>query len=260
MYRNNKVMYGRFAALLGMFLFLSFTSQDKKIKIYLIGDSTMCLYEPSRAPVTGWGMPFSNFFDSGVKIENKARGGRSTRTFISENRWKAVIDSLSEGDYVFMQFGHNDEAKEEKYKDRYTPIEDYKKNLILFIAESRSKKANPVLVTPVSRMKFDKDGNAQETHTEYTNAVYEVAKQLKAPIIDLDKSSRKLYQKLGPERTKMLFMQIEPNVNPIYPEGVKDNTHFNELGAREIAQLVLDGIRILNFSLADHIVKPTPKK
>lgn len=260
MNRNFKTIGKRFVVLLGIILLVSFTAKDKKIKIYLIGDSTMCSYEPSRVPVTGWGMPFVNFFDAGVKIENKARGGRSTRTFLSENRWKSVTDSLSEGDYVFIQFGHNDGAKEEKYKDRYTPVEDYKKNLMLFITESRAKKASPVLVTPVSRMKFDKDGNAQETHAEYTNAVYEVAKQSNTPMIDLDKKSRDLYQKLGPECAKMLFMQIEPNVNPIYPDGQKDNTHFNELGAREIAQLVLEGIRSLNLPLTGHIVKPLPKK
>jgi len=88
----------------------------KKIKLYLIGDSTMCEYEPNRAPLTGWGMPFKYFFDSTVTTDNRARGGRSTRTFISENRWQPIADSLQEGDYVLIQFGHNDEAKEEKYK------------------------------------------------------------------------------------------------------------------------------------------------
>src|SRR5438067_11200449 len=113
----------------------------KKIKVYLIGDSTVCEYEPTRAPLTGWGMPFKYFFDSTVVIDNRAKGGRSTRTFLSENRWTPIADSLQEGDYVFIQFGHNDEAKEEKYKDRYTPVPDYKKNLIKFITETRAKKA-----------------------------------------------------------------------------------------------------------------------
>jgi lysophospholipase L1-like esterase len=250
----------KFAAAFGMLLLMSFALQQKKIRIYLIGDSTMCLYEPSRAPVTGWGMPFVNFFDKTVQFENRARGGRSTRTFLSENRWKPIADSLSAGDYVLMQFGHNDEAKEEIYKDRYTPVADYKTNLIRFITETRGKKANPILITPVSRMKFDARGIAQETHAEYTSAVYEVGKQYDTPVIDLDKASRELYQQLGPERTKMLFMQIAPGVNPVYPEGQKDNTHFNELGAREIAQLVLREIRTLNLELANHIVKPVAKK
>ena len=101
---------------------------NRQIKIYLIGDSTICEYEPQRAPLTGWGMPFKYFFDSTVVVDNRAKGGRSTRTFLNEGRLQPIADSLQEGDYVLMQFGHNDEAKEEKYKDRYTPVPDYKTN------------------------------------------------------------------------------------------------------------------------------------
>jgi len=232
----------------------------KKIKVYLIGDSTMCLYEPQRAPVTGWGMPFVNFFDSTVKIENRARGGRSTRTFISENRWQPIADSLEKGDYVLMQFGHNDEAKEEKYKDRYTPVPDYKTNLTRFVNETRAKNAIPVIITPVTRMRFDKNNVAQETHIEYTAAAYEVAAALQVPLIDLDKKSRDLLQQWGPDKSKMLFMQLAPGENPIYPEGQKDNTHFNEYGARIMAQIVLKEIQNLKLELAERIVKPPVKK
>jgi len=228
---------------------------DKKTKVYLIGDSTMCDYEPQRAPLTGWGMPFKYFFDSTIEIDNRARGGRSTRTFLSEGRWQPIADNLQEGDYVLMQFGHNDEAKEEKYKDRYTPVVDYKTNLAKFIAETNAKKAIPVLITPVSRMRF-KDGRQQPTHEEYTAAVYEVAKQQNVPLIDLDKKSRELYQQLGEEATKLLFMQLAPGEHPAYPEGQKDNTHFNEYGARRIAELVLAGLKDAKLELAERIVKP----
>lgn len=237
-------------------LLLGFTiPPNRQIKIYLIGDSTMCEYEPQRAPLTGWGMPFKYFFDSTVVVDNRAKGGRSTRTFLNEGRWQPIADSLQEGDYVLMQFGHNDEAKEEKYKDRYTPVPDYKTNLIKFITETRAKKATPVIITPVSRMRFDKDGRQQETHTEYTAACYQVAKQYNVPLIDLDKRSRELFQQLGPENAKLLFMQLEPGENPSYPEGQKDNTHFNAYGARRIAELVLQQIQELHLGLADHVVK-----
>ena len=235
------------------------TSQ-KKTKVWMIGDSTMCYYGPERAPLTGWGMPFATFFDSTLQFDNRAKGGRSTRTFISENRWQPIADSLQGGDYVLIQFGHNDEAKEEKYKDRYTPPEDYRKNLIRFITETRNKNAYPVLITPVSRMRFDKKGNALETHTEYTAIVLEVAKEQRVPVVDLDKESRQLYQKLGPEATKLLFMQLEPGEHPFYPEGSKDNTHFNELGARKMAQIVLSAVRSLQLELAKHIVVRTTAK
>jgi lysophospholipase L1-like esterase len=232
----------------------------RKIHVYLVGDSTMCYYEPSRAPLTGWGMPFTGFFDSAVEINNRARGGRSTRTFLSENRWAPIVDSLEEGDYVFIQFGHNDEAKEEKYKDRYTPVPDFEKNLIQFITDTRRKKANPVLITPVSRMKFDKAGNALETHAEYSAAVISVGKELNVPVIDLDARSRELFQKLGPAQSALLFMQLDTMEHPNYPNGQKDNTHFNDYGARRIAELVLLEMRRLNSGLLDHITKPVIKK
>lgn len=232
----------------------------KKIKVWMIGDSTMCLYESNRAPLTGWGMPFAGFFDSTVTVANKARGGRSTRTFISENQWQPIADSLQEGDYVLIQFGHNDEAKEEKYKDRYTPVPDYKTNLVKFIAESRAKKAIPVLITPVTRMKFDKQGKAQETHIEYSAAVWEVGNEYHVPVIDLDTKSRNLLQQFGPEYSKMLYMQLDSLQHPNYPGGQKDNTHFNEFGARRMAELVLAEIRNLIPELTERIVVPPVKR
>ena len=242
--------------LLGLFLLTAFSSSPgKKIKVYLIGDSTVCEYEQQRAPLTGWGMPFKFFFDSTVTIDNRAKGGRSTRTFLSENRWQPIADSLQEGDYVFIQFGHNDEAKEEKYKDRYTPVPDYKTNLVKFITETRAKKATPVLVTPVTRMRFNSEGKQQETHTEYTAAVFEVGKQYNVPVIDLDKKSRELLNQFGPEKAKLLYMHLEPGEHPAYPDGQKDNTHFSEYGARRMAELVLAGIRELNLELVSHIIK-----
>lgn len=241
----------------GVLLLLAFAfPPKKKIRVWLIGDSTLCPYELTRAPITGWGMPFANFFDSSVVIDNRAKGGRSTRTFLSENRWQPIENSLQEGDYVFIQFGHNDEAKEPQYAARYTPVPDYKINLIKFVSETRAKKANPVIVTPVTRMRFDKAGIQQETHAEYTAACYEISKQLDVPLIDLDKKSRELVQQFGPENAKLLFMQLEPGEHPNYPEGQKDNTHFNEFGARKIAELVLAGIKELHLELADRIVKP----
>ena len=232
----------------------------KKIKVYLIGDSTMCEYETSRAPLTGWGMPFKYFFDSTVIVDNRARGGRSTRTFISENRWQPIADSLKEGDYVLMQFGHNDEAKEEKYKDRYTPVPDYKTNLIKFITETMAKNANPVLITPVTRMRFDKGGNVEETHKEYTAAVWEVGKEYNVPVIDLDEKSRELLHQFGPVNSKYLFMQLDSLEHPNYPAGQKDNTHFTEFGARKMAEIVLAEIRNLRLELAERIVVPAVKK
>ena len=246
----NKIYFLFFSILLMSFVF----QPTKKIQIWLIGDSTVCYYGPERAPITGWGMPFSWFFDSTVQTNNRARGGRSTRTFINENRWQPISDSLQEGDYVLMQFGHNDEAKEEKYKDRYTSPDDYRKNLIKFITETKAKKANPIVITPVSRMRFDTTGKALETHKEYSEIAIAVAIEMNIPFIDLDKESRKLLQELGPQASKLLFLQLAPGEHPFYPAGIKDNTHFSELGARKMACIVLAGIKEQQLALAKYII------
>lgn len=248
-----------FGCLVFLLTITSFILPSQKVTVWLIGDSTVCEYEPSRSPVAGWGMPFATFFDSSVKIENKARGGRSTRTFISEDRWSSIETKFKEGDYVFIQFGHNDEAKEERYKERYTPVPDYKLNLTKFIKESRNRKAVPVLITPVSRMRF-KQGIAEETHKDYSQAVWEIGKEHSVTVIDLDKKSRELYQELGSEKTKYLFMQLDSLAHPNYPNGQKDNTHFNDYGARIIAQLVLHEVKVLLPDLYNKVTKPRTAK
>lgn len=233
--------------------------EPPKIKVYLIGDSTMCLYKGKQLPLTGWGMPFADYFDSGVSIDNCARGGRSTKTFVAENRWRPIADSLKEGDYVMIQFGHNDEAKTPQHPERYTPVPDYKNYLVGFINDARKKKANPILITPVSRRSFDKDGKALETHVEYSKAVLEVGEQYHVAVIDLDRKSRELFQQLGLVKTQMLFMDLDTAEHPNYPLGRKDNTHFNETGARMLAQIILNDLKEKKIALADHIVKGNNK-
>ena len=239
---------------IGFFLSTSFTFYpNKKIKVWLIGDSTMSIKETKAYPETGWGMPFVYFFDSSIVIDNRAKNGRSTRTFISEKLWQPVYENIQEGDYVFIQFGHNDESKEKV--DRYTTPEEYKANLTLFVTETRKKKGNPILLTPVARRRF-KDGKAIESHEIYSSLVRQLAKDLKVPLIDLDKKSMELYQQMGEETSKLLFLQLEKGEHPNYPDGKVDNTHFNELGARKVAQLVLTEIQSLKLPLANYIIKP----
>ena len=229
----------------------------KKIKVWLIGDSTMSVKDTKAYPETGWGMPFVYFFDSTVTVDNRAKNGRSTRTFISEKLWQPVAENMKEGDYVFIQFGHNDESKEKV--DRYTTPEEYKANLTMFVNETRAKKGIPVLLTPVSRRRF-KDGRQVETHEVYSKLVRELAGELKVAFIDLDKKSMELYQQYGEETSKLFFLQLLPGEHPNYPEGKTDNTHFSELGARKIAQIVLAEIQALKLELADHVIKPVIKK
>ena len=128
-----------------------------------------------------------------------------------------------------------------------------------FITETRARKATPILLTPVSRRRFV-EGKIQETHVEYSKLVIEVAKEQNTPVIDLDKLSRELLQEFGEEQSKLLFLQLQPGEHPNYPEGKNDNTHFSELGARKIAQIVLREIRNLDLELAKRIAKPPVKK
>lgn len=237
-------------------LLSSFNVTQEHIKVYLIGDSTMSEKPVSRYPETGWGMAFRYFLDSTATVENHAKNGRSTRTFISENRWAPIVEKLKPGDYVFIQFGHNDEAKEKV--ERYTTPDEYKLNLRRFVDETRKKNANPVLITPVARRRF-REGKVIESHTVYSALVREVASQENVPLVDLDQTSMELYQRIGEEASKLLFLQLQPGEHPNYPAGKDDNTHFNELGARLIAQLVLRDIIALKLGLADHVVKPGPK-
>lgn len=231
--------------------------EKKKIKIFLAGDSTIAIKETKAYPETGWGMPFVYFWDSSVTVVNRAKNGRSTKTFLSEGLWKSITGEAREGDYVFIQFGHNDESKEKG--ERYATPDTFRMNLTRFIADTRALKAIPILFTPVSRRKFDSTGKAMETHREYSAYVKEVAASEKVLCIDLDSKSRDLYQQFGKNDSKLLFMQLKPGEHPNYPEGKDDNTHFNELGARLIAQLVLQEIRTQIPELAQRIIVPVKK-
>lgn len=235
------------------FIFL----REGKTTIYLIGDSTMANKEVNAFPETGWGMPFTYFFDSTVEVENLARNGRSTKSFMEEGLWQKALDEMKGGDYVLIQFGHNDEGKQKV--GRYTTPDEFKNNLEKYVNDSRSKKAIPVLITPVARRTFDSSGNIKESHPVYADAVREVAKKLHVPLIDLDEKSKALLQKFGPENSKWLFNYVAPDENPNYPKGHKDDTHFDELGAMKMAEIVLAEIKNLNLDLANRIYTPLKK-
>lgn len=245
-----------FLAISSIFLF-SFMHTEKKKKIWLCGDSTIAIKQTTAYPETGWGMPFVYFWDSTIEVKNLAKNGRSTKTFINEGLWSQVTNEAAEGDFVYIQFGHNDESEEKK--DRYTNPEEFKSNLKKFINETKALKAIPILLTPVSRRKFDEAGMAQETHTIYSNLVKEVALSENALLIDLDTKSRELYQTFGKEKSTLLFLQLQSGEHPNYPDGKIDNTHFSELGARLIAQLVLKETQQLNTDLNSHIIIPKKK-
>lgn len=237
--------------LLSVLLLMLPAACPEPITVYLIGDSTMSDKPVRDAPETGWGMPFKTFFDESVTVENHAVNGRSTRTFIDEGRWTPIAEALEPGDWVIIQFGHNDEVPT---KEQYTPPGEYIDNLSLFVRETRAAGATPVLMTPVARRRFDDAGKLVDTHAGYSALVRMTADSLDVPLVDMDRRSRDLLSRLGPECSRFLFNHIEPGLHPNYPDGVQDDTHFNELGARRMAELALAGIRQLGLEPADRVV------
>lgn len=223
----------------------------EKIHIYLVGDSTMSVKSANAVPEMGWGVPFASFFDSSVVVENHAQNGRSTRSFMQEKRWDTIVNKLQEGDFVLVQFGHNDEIPTKKSA---TTPDEFRKNLEKYVTDTREKSAFPVLITAVARRSFSPEGKLADTHREYSDITRSVAKQLNVPLVDLDERSRTLLQQMGPESSKLLYLHLQPGEHPNYPDGKTDDTHFNELGARLMAQLVLKEIRALKLPLAARTV------
>lgn len=250
------------------FAIMSFIKPKSKTTVYLIGDSTVADYAnnyeegkdymKTRYPVTGWGQVFQQFFvkDSlkkinkliktdSVFVDDRARGGRSTRTFFQEGRWRSVYDNLKKGDLVLIQFGHNDAAEDRP--ERYVNIEGYKEFLRLFIEQTKAKGAKPILITPVARNFPWKDGQLQNIHGLYPQAVKDVAKEMDVLCIDLTQKSIDFFTKKGqPYVSENYFMNFKGGLYEAYPDGQKDNTHFQTKGAVEVARLVFEGMKELN--------------
>ncbi|RKN84065.1 rhamnogalacturonan acetylesterase [Paenibacillus ginsengarvi] len=220
--------------------------------VYLAGDSTVSSYGASAAPMAGWGQMIGELFQDGVQVRNEARGGRSSKSFIGEGRLAPIAEAITPGDYLFIQFGHNDQKNDEA---RYTsPNETYPHYLRQYIEAARTKGATPVLFTPVERRLFGEDGRLKDSHGAYPAAVLKLADEENVTVIDLRQKSRSLLESLGDEASKKLFTWLEPGESPNYPSGTQDNTHFNETGAREIARLVAEGIRESGLALANRLL------
>lgn len=242
-----------FVSIFMVVVFSSALEQEDRITIYTIGDSTMADKDTVGNPERGWGQALPLYFDTNkVRIENHAKNGRSTKSFIDEGRWDAVVSKLKKGDYVFIQFGHNDEKQQsvERYTD---PHGAYKANLTRFVNETRAKGAYPVLMTPIVRRHFDESGHLIDTHGEYPEAVRELAQELNVPFIDMEAKTRGMIERLGPEDSKRLFVWFEAGEYPRFPEGKQDDTHLNWEGAVAVAGLAVQCIQELNLPLTRYL-------
>ncbi|HRX11017.1 MAG TPA: rhamnogalacturonan acetylesterase, partial [Draconibacterium sp.] len=220
---------------------------NKSFSIFAIGDSTMANKTPDVYPETGWCQVLNQLFDETVTIKNHAVNGRSSKSFIEEGRWKTVLDSLQPGDFVFIQFGHNDQKDYDS--TRYTtPFGTYTANLEKFVDETREKGATPILFTSIVRRKFGDNGKLADTHGDYPVATRQVAQKLKVPLIDLQKITEKWVNDLGDQPSKAMYLWTEPNEK--FPEGRKDDTHLCEKGAIEVARLAMEEAEMLDLPFA----------
>ncbi len=256
-----------------MLLLSSLSEPAHKTTIFMIGDSTMA-NKPLEGenPERGWGQMLPGFLSDDIAVDNHAVNGRSSKSFINEGRWQAVLDKIQPGDYVFIQFGHNDEKPKE---DRHTdPGTTFDANLEKFCVEARSKGGIPVLFNSIVRRNFG-DANAKavaaavnqddafyadpnatkaagisentgarlvDTHGAYLDSPRNVARKLNVPFVDMNLITKNLVEGLGPEDSKSLFVWVEPNTVPAIPKGRQDNTHLNVHGARTITALTIDAI------------------
>lgn len=230
---------------------LNLGAAERTPTVFMIGDSTMA-NKPLDLPERGWGMVLGQYFKDPAMIDNHAMNGRSTKSFIDEKRWDAVLAKLQPGDFVIIQFGHNDEKKEkpEVYADAATT---YRDNLRRFVKETRAKGASPILATSICRRKFDDQGKLVDTHGDYPNALRAVAAEEKVPLLELERATAGWLRAEGPENSKKFFMWIEPGKYEKLPEGRKDDTHLVETGAKHVAELAIGEMRRLQLPLVAYL-------
>jgi lysophospholipase L1-like esterase len=218
--------------------------------IYLAGDSTVVdqYFEPWAA----WGQMLPRFFLPGIVIANHAESGETSRSFVGEKRLAKIMTTMKPGDYLFIQFAHND------MKPGAVSLDDYKKLLTDYIAQTRAKGATPVLVTAMNRRTFDDAGKITNSLSGYPDATREVAAEQKVALIDLNAMSKTLFDAMGPEGTLKAFMHYPANSFPGQTAAISDDTHFNSYGAYELARCIVHGIREANLPLTKFLDPAIP--
>lgn len=275
MKRLKNYMIGSMAAVVACCLFLSLKTEER-FRVFMIGDSTMANKQYEKTPERGWGMVLQCFFDDEVVIDNHAVNGRSSKSFIAEGRWQKVIDQVKPGDYVVIQFGHNDEKPQpERHTD---PGTTFDANLRRFVVETREKGGIPILMNAVVRRNFVvekvkndddeklrlidaqakndviEDDTLRDTHGKYLDSPRDVAKEQGCVFIDANRITHELEQSLGREASKKLHMWYEPGDTSLIPNGRRDNTHYNIYGAHVVARLLAKAMGHEVKQLRRHLV------
>ncbi len=223
--------------------------------VHLMGDSTMAEKDLSKGnPERGWGMMFQNFLDKDIQVHNYAQNGRSTKSFIDRGLWDQVKANLKPGDWVFIQFGHNDAKADDP--ERYAPaFGAYQDNLRTFVRTALDAGCKPVLLTPVARRWF-KDGQLDRNcHTDYPAAMKQVAEEFNVPLLDITTATLDWIEGLGDEASRPYFMHLAPGKYACAPDGKEDNTHTVAAGARKVTEIICDKIRAQLPELAQHLTR-----
>ncbi len=208
--------------------------------LHLVGDSTMAdkRKDPPN-PETGWGQALPRWLrPDSIQVRNHAVDGSSTKSWLDEGRWARVLATLKAGDFIIIQFAHNDE-KEANPKRYAAPRGAYQDNLRRFVHEARALSATPILATPVARRRWSEAGELVETHGEYPAALREVAMQEKVPLLELNRLTMELERAHGVEGSKRLHLHIPGGVYSRWPKPVADDTHYSEYGADRVAALAV---------------------
>lgn len=209
--------------------------------IFIAGDSTAASKEFDKRPEAGWGEYLQEYLLPGYLVSNHAMNGRSTKSFIEEGRLAAIDKELQPGDFLLVQFGHNDQKINEERGTR--PDGEYQKYLVEYLKVAQAHDAQVALLTSVTRRDFQEGQLNTDTLGAYPDAMRQFAKEHQLPLLDLYQVTQDLYQDLGYEETQNWHLHLAFGEHPNYPEGVTDNTHFNERGAQKIAKLVAQEIQ-----------------
>ncbi|MHA6718628.1 rhamnogalacturonan acetylesterase [Sphingomonas sp. RS6] len=226
-------------------------------RLFIASDSTAQQYNADRYPQTGWGQMLHCGMTPDTVVVNRAIGGRSTKSFIAEGRWDALIAEAKPGDVVLIQFGHNDASTTKP--ERYAPAATlYRDNLLRMIWEARGHGLVPVLVTPPVRRNFV-DGKVKADFAAYSAVMRDLVSSTGTPLLDLEARSAGLLDRLGPEESRKLYLHYTPaDKAPGFPKGIDDDTHFSELGARAMADLVAQELKTLKLPIAEQVLPDRP--
>lgn len=227
-------------------------------RVFLLGGSTLA-DQPSTGLLRGWGQLFPQCFIDPALVQNRAASGRSSKSFIDQGRWDAVLAELRPGDYVLIQFGGGNDAKKEDPARYAEPQGAYRANLYRIIRETRAKGAFPLLATMGTVRAWDTDGRFISPPFEWVDVTREVAREQNVPLLDLRARTIELESSLGPEGSAALHLHLPPGKFTEYPNGAKDDTHYSNYGASRVAALAVQEIRRLDLPLAKYLTDIAPE-